>query len=67
MVSHFPLSNSTVGWRVIIIYTYQRMFFALVNRCLVKDLRELKFKKGKKRQKKKKQETSPLKQLQNLM
>lgn len=53
MVSHFPLSNSTVEWCVIIIYTYQRMFFALVNRCLVKDLRELKFKKGKKRQKKK--------------
>lgn len=64
MVSHFPLSNSTVGWRVIIIYTYQRMFFALVNRCLVKDLREL---KRAKKKRKKKQETSPLKQLQNLM
>ena len=49
MVSHFPLSNSTVEWRVIVIYTYQRMFFALVNRCLAIDLRELKRKKRKKK------------------
>lgn len=51
MVSHFPLSNSTVEWCVIIIYMYQRMFFALVNRCLVKDLRELK--RGEKEKEKK--------------